>query len=222
MLLTLGILLSVFGILAKHEFNNDSSEAQLFLASIIGPLGVWIRWFLARFNGRGGSLKWIPFGTLAANILVACNMAALATLEKTHCPLTGLVVMLLTLGILLSVFGILAKCEFNNDSSEAQLFLASIIGPVGVWIRWFLARFNGRGGSLKWIPFGTLAANILAACNMAALATLEKAVDTKNFDTVASALQFGQLGCLSTVSTFIAEFHKMMQSKHPMDGICLC
>ncbi|CAA3012956.1 fluoride export 2 [Olea europaea subsp. europaea] len=117
--------------------------------------------------------------------------------------------------LLISVFGILAKREFNSHSAEAQLFLACIVGPLGVWIRWFLARFNGRGGSLKWIPLGTLTANILAACIMAVLATLKKTVDTKNFDTVASALQLGLLGCLSTVSTFIAEFHKMMQSKNP-------
>ena len=40
-------------------------------------------------------------------------------------------------------------------------------------------------------------------------------VNTKNFDTVATGIQLGFLGCLSTVSTFIAEFNAMRESKHP-------
>lgn len=70
--------------------------------------------------------------------------------------------------------------DFENGGSEVQLFLACMVGPFGVWIRWHLARLNGQGigkdGVLKWVPFGTLAANVLAACVMAALATLKKAV----------------------------------------------
>ncbi|KAL0326223.1 UNVERIFIED_CONTAM: hypothetical protein Sradi_5191600 [Sesamum radiatum] len=40
-------------------------------------------------------------------------------------------------------------------------------------------------------------------------------VKTTNCNTVASGIQFGLLGCLSTVSTFIAEFHAMRESTHP-------
>lgn len=91
--------------------------------------------------------------------------------------MTTLLVMLV---LLWSIFGSLAKKDFETGSSEAQLFLACMVGPFGVWIRFYLARFNGRGlgknGTLKWMPFGTLAANVLAASVMAALATLKKAV----------------------------------------------
>lgn len=156
-----------------------------------------------------------------------------------------MVMLLLMLVLLWCIFGVLEKKEFKTGGSEAQLFIGCLVGPFGVWIRWFLARFNGRGfgknGTAKWMPFGTLAANVLAACVMAALATLKKAVrtflflhiwvtgsilyadtrvillqvNTKNYDTVASGIQFGLLGCLSTVSTFMAEFHAMRESKHP-------
>ncbi|KAG8379913.1 hypothetical protein BUALT_Bualt07G0138800 [Buddleja alternifolia] len=109
------------------------------------------------------------------------------------------------IGLLWGLFGSLERKEFKTGSREAQLFLACIVGPFVVWIRWFLARFNGHGlgknGKLKWVPFGTLAANVLAACLMAALATLKK--------------EFGLLGCLSTVSTFIAEVHAMRENMHP-------
>ncbi|CAB4266983.1 unnamed protein product [Prunus armeniaca] len=137
--------------------------------------------------------------------------------HKRH--LVVLAVFLLMLVSLWSVSGVLLREEFSSDSSEAQLWLACIVGPLGVWIRWFLARLNGRGlgrmGLLKWFPFGTLIANVSAACVMAALSTVKKEVDTKTCDIVATGIQFGLLGCLSTVSTFIAEFNAMRESKYP-------
>ncbi|XP_019160603.1 PREDICTED: fluoride export protein 2-like [Ipomoea nil] len=127
--------------------------------------------------------------------------------------------LLLILAALWSMCIALEANEFKRGNTESQLWLACLVGPFGVWIRWFLARLNGRGlgksGLLKWVPFGTLIANVSAACFMAALATLKKAVKTKDCDTVVAGIQFGMLGCLSTVSTFIAEFHAMRESKYP-------
>ncbi|KAK9903650.1 hypothetical protein M0R45_001072 [Rubus argutus] len=137
--------------------------------------------------------------------------------HKRH--LAVLAVLLLLLAGLWSVSGILIRQEINSNSSETQLWLACLVGPLGVWVRWFLARLNGRGlgktGLLKWVPFGTLIANVSAACIMAALATVKKAVNTKTCDIVATTIQFGFLGCLSTVPAFIAEFNAMRESKHP-------
>ncbi|KAK9943875.1 hypothetical protein M0R45_009467 [Rubus argutus] len=129
------------------------------------------------------------------------------------------VLLLLFLAGLWSVSGILLRQEFNSNSSETHLWLACIVGPLGVWVRWFLARLNGHGlgktGLLKWVPFGTLIANVSSACIMAALATMKKAVSSKTCDIVATAIQFGFLGCLSTVPAFIAEFNAMRESKNP-------
>ncbi|XP_048437231.1 uncharacterized protein LOC103957890 [Pyrus x bretschneideri] len=77
----------------------------------------------------------------------------------------------------------------------------------GQWIR--------KAGLLQWVPFGTLFANVSAACVMAALSSVKKAVNTKTCDIVATGIQFGFLGCTSTVSTFIAEFNEMRESKYP-------
>lgn len=133
---------------------------------------------------------------------------------KAH--VAALIMLVLVLALLWCLSGVFEKREFSSGNSAAQLWLACMVGPFGVWMRWFLARLNGRGlgknGSLKWVPFGTLIANVSAACIMAVLAVLKKVVKTQNFDTVASGLQFGLMGCLSTVSTFIAEFHAMRQS----------
>uniref|UniRef100_A0A7N1A5W4 CrcB-like protein n=1 Tax=Kalanchoe fedtschenkoi TaxID=63787 RepID=A0A7N1A5W4_KALFE len=129
---------------------------------------------------------------------------------KSH--LAVMIALLLVLGVLLVASGLLDAKEFRNGGSEAHLWLACFLAPLGVWIRWTLTRLNGRGigksGQFNWVPLGTLAANIGAASMMAALAT----VNTKNCDTVASGMQFGLLGCMSTVSTFMAEFHTMSPS----------
>ncbi|XP_075639217.1 fluoride export protein 1-like isoform X2 [Castanea sativa] len=136
---------------------------------------------------------------------------------KRH--LAVMVVLILMLGLLWGVCGALLREEFSSGSSGAQLWLACFVGPPGVWIRWFLARLNGRGlgraGLFKWVPFGTLAANVSAACIMAALSTVKKAVNSQTCDTVVLGIQLGFLGCLSTVSTFIAEFNAMRESERP-------
>lgn len=114
---------------------------------------------------------------LGGGISGSSNSWRVDTCER-HCAVIVLLIMIL--GLLWCVSGILGRKEFSSGGSEAQLWLACIIGPPGVWIRWFLARLNGRGlgrkGFLKWIPFGTLIANVSAACVMAALATVKKAV----------------------------------------------
>lgn len=136
--------------------------------------------------------------------------------------------LIVTIALVLILCGVWAVCsareatEFKKANNIAQLLFACIVGPFGVWTRWYLARLNGRGigerGLLKWVPFGTLAANVLAACLMAALAILKKAVKTEACNTVATGLQIGFLGCLSTVSTFIAEFDAMRRSRYPWRG----
>lgn len=90
-------------------------------------------------------------------------------------------VLLLALGLVWGAGGAFVKREFGHGGSGVQLLLGCIVGPFGVWIRWLLARqLNGRGfgksGRWKWLPFGTLIANVSAACLMAALATLQEAV----------------------------------------------
>lgn len=175
----------------------------LFLAAYSIIFGVetakGFRWLLKR-SGRGSSIS---------NWRVDSYKRHLIAL---------LVLMLMWIGLWVTS-GTLERKEFKDGGSEAQLWLACFFGPLGVWIRWWLARLNGRGlgkaGFYKWIPFGTLAANVSAACVMAALATVKKAVNTKNCDTVANGVQFGLMGCLSTVSTFMAEFNAMRQSSQP-------
>ncbi|OEL31298.1 hypothetical protein BAE44_0007684 [Dichanthelium oligosanthes] len=106
--------------------------------------------------------------------------------------------------------------KVHNLADSVVLWMGCLVAPPGVWLCWYLAKLNGQGigkqRSLKWLPIGTLAANVLAAGIMAALAGTSKAVHTKRSTTILSGIQLGFLGCLSTVSTFAAEVYTMRRS----------
>ncbi|XP_044479146.1 fluoride export protein 1-like isoform X3 [Mangifera indica] len=163
------------------------------------------KWLLKRFYSSTN--KEIP------DLSSSCRVDSL----KRH--LAAMVILTLLLGVLWCVSGVLMKKEYDSDSSEAQLWLSCIVAPPGVWIRWFLARLNGRGlgraGYLKWVPFGTLIANVSAALIVAALATVREAENNNTSNVVVGGIQFGFLGGLSTVSTFVAEFNAMRESNQP-------
>ncbi|KAL3353711.1 hypothetical protein AABB24_018437 [Solanum stoloniferum] len=240
-------LMGWFGVVFKEDISRISSQLAIGLSTgFLGSLTTFSGWNQKMLElSVEGQWIFVVLGYLLGLFLVAysiifgietakgvnwlyrrANMDSSNSGTDCHWRVDSckrhLIVILILLLILASLWGMsigLEVNEFSSGSPKAQLWLACIVGPFGVWIRWFLARLNGRGlgksGLLKWVPFGTLIANVSAACIMAALATLKKAVNTETCDTVASGIQFGLLGCLSTVSTFIAEFHAMRGSKYP-------
>ncbi|KAG8092609.1 hypothetical protein GUJ93_ZPchr0012g20542 [Zizania palustris] len=133
-----------------------------------------------------------------------------------HSMLLAAMVILLSLLWILSI--VLAIVKVHSLADGAVLWLGCSVAPPGVWLRWYMARLNGGGigigkhRHLKWLPFGTLAANVLAAAIMAALSVTAKAVHTKRSTAVLNGVQLGFLGCLSTVSTFAAEVYTMRRS----------
>lgn len=129
-------------------------------------------------------------------------------------------VLLSVMIILMSFFWVLSivltVVKMHSLADGAVLWMGCSVAPPGVWLRWYLARLNGQGigkqRSLKWLPIGTLVANVLAAGIMAILAVTSKAVHTERSTTIISGIQLGFLGCLSTVSTFAAEVYTMRRS----------
>ncbi|XP_070055966.1 fluoride export protein 1 [Nicotiana tomentosiformis] len=240
-------LMGWFGAVFKEDISRFSTSLAIGLSTgFLGSLTTFSGWNQKMLDlSVEGQWVFVVLGYLIGLFLVAYSfifgvetakgvrwLHRRATMNSLNCGTDyhwrvdsykrHVLVILFLLCILLLLWGMsigLEVTKFSSGSTKAQLWLACIVGPFGVWIRWFLARLNGRGlgksGFLKWVPFGTLIANVLAACVMAALATLKKAVKTQTCDTVASGIQFGLLGCLSTVSTFIAEFHAMRESKYP-------
>ncbi|KAK9150124.1 hypothetical protein Syun_008433 [Stephania yunnanensis] len=153
-----------------------TAAVGIFLGLAIAHWSIWLgvetaeglKWYLERRSS--GSENGAP--TLRKNFRVDSM--------KRH--LAVIIVLVLMLMLLWGFSGALLKYRLDDEDTSAELWLACIVGPPGVWVRWFLARLNGRGlgkkGSYKWIPFGTLAANVLAAALMAALSTVRKAVSS--------------------------------------------
>ncbi|KAK4352707.1 hypothetical protein RND71_028225 [Anisodus tanguticus] len=240
-------LMGWFGVVFKEDISRISSQLAIGLSTgFLGSLTTFSGWNQNMLElSVEGQWVFVVLGYLIGLFLVAYSIIfgietakganwlyKRATMNSSNSGTAyhwrvdsckrHLILILFLLLILASLWSMsmgLEVNEFSSGSTKAQLWLACMVGPFGVWIRWFLARLNGRGlgksSRLKWVPFGTLIANVSAACVMAALATLKKAVNTTTCDTIVSGIQLGLLGCLSTVSTFIAEFHAMRGSKYP-------
>jgi CrcB protein len=95
-----------------------------------------------------------------------------------HSVLMSVMMVLLSFLWVLSI--VLAIVKVRSLDDGAVLWLGCSVAPPGVWLRWYLARLNGQGigkqRSLRWLPIGTLIANVLAAGIMAVLAVTSKAV----------------------------------------------
>lgn len=146
------------------------------------------------------------------------NLICIPSTNNYQRHIYGLIIFLAICGILWIGGLVLSVINFVSRHGT-KLWFACIVGPFGVWTRWHLARLNGQGiGAkkyLKWLPVGTLATNLIATCLMATLSLSNLMVKDKNSKLVLAGLELGFLGCMSTVSTFVAEAHAMYQSSHP-------
>lgn len=146
------------------------------------------------------------------------NLICIPSTNNYQRHIYGLIIFL-TIGGILWIGGlVLSNIDFISHHGT-KLWFACIVGPFGVWTRWFLARLNGQGigaqKHLKWLPVGTLLTNLIAVCLMASLSLINLLVKDKNSNLLLGGLELGFLGCMSTVSTFVAEAHAMYQSSHP-------
>lgn len=85
-----------------------------------------------------------------------------------------------------------------------------VFAPFGTWARYLLAiKLNGR---FPRFPVGTFAANMLATAILAGCAAAQRTdIGTRTVlqCAVLQGLEDGLCGCLSTISTFIAEIAKL-------------
>ncbi|XP_059069826.1 uncharacterized protein LOC131046319 [Cryptomeria japonica] len=137
--------------------------------------------------------------------------------EYNQFHLYGFIVLMFITGIFWGGSFVLLVFDFTSHHKK-KIWIACIVGPFGVWIRWFMARLNGRGigaqKNLKWLPLGTLITNLMASIMMATLSTIHLVVKDHTWKFVIEGLQLGFLGCMSTVSTFVVEVRAMHQSSH--------
>ncbi|XP_071692575.1 fluoride export protein 1-like [Rutidosis leptorrhynchoides] len=193
------------------ELSIDGHWVFSFLGFLIGLMLVAYSFILGVETANG--FKW------ALNKTNLSSNCCFSVVNNIISQIILIVVMITLLGLLWSLSLAFLVKDFNGDSSTNHLWFGCLVGPIGVWIRFYLAQFNGKGLGkteiMKWMPFGTLIANVAASCIMAAFATMKKSESNKHFTIVATGIQFGLCGCLSTVSTFIAEYSAMSQSLRP-------
>eukprot|EP00189_Rhodosorus_marinus_P007347 CAMPEP_0184753234 /NCGR_PEP_ID=MMETSP0315-20130426/43997_1 /TAXON_ID=101924 /ORGANISM="Rhodosorus marinus, Strain UTEX LB 2760" /LENGTH=314 /DNA_ID=CAMNT_0027232603 /DNA_START=163 /DNA_END=1108 /DNA_ORIENTATION=+ len=123
-------------------------------------------------------------------------------LKSHHLAFTGFpLVSLLFIGVSILIWQ-------DDSRNRDEIWIATLLAPVGALGRWQLARLNKRGG---WFFWGTYAANMLAISVDVAVESVIVAEETANL--VVLAIPSGLSGCLSTVSTFVNEIQSLQ--KHP-------
>ncbi|OEU15999.1 hypothetical protein FRACYDRAFT_240698 [Fragilariopsis cylindrus CCMP1102] len=120
----------------------------------------------------------------------------------------------------------------SYDITYRTMAYSMLFAPPGALLRWKLSGWNGQLGSplipiprlvrWKWLPVGTLAANVLGAMISISMIGWEYNITaagsrsgftSSSFWGIATirAIKIGFSGCLSTVSTFVSEVHKLTQ-----------
>ncbi|GLJ10496.1 hypothetical protein SUGI_0129390 [Cryptomeria japonica] len=139
----------------------------------------------------------------------------ISSFEYNQYSLFGFIMLMFIIGILWGGSLVLSVFDFTSHH-KTKLWMACLVGPFGVWIRWYMARLNGQGigaqKRLKWLPMGTLLTNLIASIIMATLSTIHLVVKDDNRKNVLEGFELGFLGCLSTVSTFVVEVRALHQS----------
>jgi len=146
-----------------------------------------------------------------------------------------LLVIILTILIILMMHWV-AKTSY--DITYRTMAYSMLFAPPGALLRWKLSGWNGKLGTRyvpirrlarwKWLPIGTLAANVIGAMVSISMIGLEYNLGVSNGSSSGSggggftnngfwdiatlrAIKIGFCGCLSTVSTFVSEVHKLTQ-----------
>lgn len=100
------------------------------------------------------------------------------------------------------------------------MVFALIWAPPGALLRWQLGSFNGKlEGDWSWLPAGTLAANIFGSTISITAIAMEYISPDKGFWKIGTlrAVKVGFAGCLTTVSTFVAEVHGFASKQQTQD-----
>jgi len=125
--------------------------------------------------------------------------------------------------------------ETSYDITYRTMAYSMLFAPTGALLRWKLSGWNGKLGTQilpirrmqrwRWLPIGTLVANVVAAMVSITMVGFEYNLGPagKNngsgflandeFWIVATfrAIKIGFCGCLSTVSTFVSEVYRLTQ-----------
>ncbi|KAI8911778.1 hypothetical protein EDD86DRAFT_203242 [Gorgonomyces haynaldii] len=115
------------------------------------------------------------------------------SLQRTQVSLVGLAIIYIA-SILILVL-----------TDEKTSSLSVMIAPLGTFARYLLGTFN----KMHRIPLGTLTANLIATVIIMAVYISQTTPTSLVLCIFLSSLVVGFCGCLSTISTWISELHKL-------------
>ena len=124
----------------------------------------------------------------------------------------------LVFATMLMLFFLIGDFEMNNHFHK-QLWVSALLSPPGTLLRWKLSKFNGkwfqnsRRYQWRYIPFGTLLANVIGCIiSIACAAVVPKLNGYGSSMTVTASAELwlggiksGFAGNLSTISSFVKE-----------------
>mmetsp|Transcript_14916 Transcript_14916/g.22355 ORF Transcript_14916/g.22355 Transcript_14916/m.22355 type:complete len:510 (-) Transcript_14916:61-1590(-) len=109
-----------------------------------------------------------------------------------------------------------------NSSFHKDMWVIAIFAPFGTVLRWKMALMNGKwckdSEFLKYFPFGTLFANVLACIISATAVAFSSRLDSDGSAVIATViltgLKSGFAGNLSTVSSFAKEIVLLSEKRN--------
>lgn len=131
----------------------------------------------------------------------------------------ALTILLLSLSVLICCMVYWSNPQTSYEITYRTMAYAMLFSTPGALLRWTLSGWNGTvitSSDWRWLPFGTLTANVLGAMVSISMIGWEynlQLADVAGFWAVASvrAVKVGFSGCLTTVSTMVSEVHTLTQ-----------
>jgi len=111
--------------------------------------------------------------------------------------------------VLMSLY-IIGDVVFKNNFYR-EMWMISLFSPLGMFIRWHFSSWNGkffqRSDRWKWVPIGTMVANILGSFISIVITAImiNRNNEKDNIADVHTGIVTGLCGSLSSVSTFVKE-----------------
>ena len=132
-------------------------------------------------------------------------------------PVAGIMLACALGGLVLGL--VLLRQQTAYAITDRTSCYAMLLAPLGALTRWRLGKWNGKCtiDDLKWLPIGTLAANVAGSVISISMVAAEFRVGgLDGFWTAGTlrAVRVGFAGCLTTVSTFVAEVTGFGDKKH--------
>jgi len=111
--------------------------------------------------------------------------------------------------VLMSLY-IIGDVVFKN-SFYREMWMISLFSPLGMFIRWHFSSWNGKffqkSDRWKWVPIGTLVANILGSFISIVITAIvtNRNNEKDNIADIHTGIITGLCGSLSSVSTYVKE-----------------